>query len=619
MFLTILFVVILLSLFLFITFIFENALSFLPILNLITLTFGHSHLAAILLLALPISWWFYDSHYLNIIILKQFLLAIVFLALFLTFGRLAIFLGLISLFFLIKKKMLKRKKWAYLFSIASIFILFGIILVSIQPGECFSSVFTNQVCKPITKEVRPEYFKQALYAFKDFPLFGYGPGTFSLITKKYNFIGQFGSVFTHNFFLQVMSESGFFASFFLVLIIFAIIQQVMNRIKTNGYRPIEYYLAISFSLLLINSLLDFDWNVFFTLQLSLIFAAGFIKKSGKLYQTKLFSIMWHCLATLIILIGFVVILTKVLLADKQYSIVAEIFPYNRHQAKKLVESKDIKDQEINKILQIYWYDPDILFSAINSITNEKTRLEIYAQLLTTSPWITTNTQYFKLLESKNMYEQMGVVAHNGLLLMDNATKKGYPVRHQIKEEVASFLQQSANFHLSNGDVNIAAKYYKKVLEVEKWAFQVREPFFVNEKVSLKQTGELLKKINANSELFGKNTKLFREWFVNKIETELLITSPSDVLVYNVYFGDEGIWYLISFAITEYIRLIPEREWKQYYDWWFDFWLLYITSVKAEFNDKHYHYVLMNTLFRFGEDEKARVIQRYLYEGKLPLK
>lgn len=620
-FLAVLLILFVLSFFFILLFVFPSLSAFLPTLNLLTLSYGHSHFAAILLLVLPIVWWFNYSRYSELFRFKFFLVMLFYTLLLFTFGRLAIILSFLSLPFLLSKNFVENKGLKLFLLSLFLIVIPGLFFVSFSSDNCKTVEFKQQLCKPVVKEIRPEYFKQAVYSFFDYPLFGYGPGTFSLITKKYSQIGQHGSIYAHNFFLQTFSESGIVAGTVVLILLVSIFLRAVTTVISNRTRSIEYYLAIGFILIFANSLLDFDWNTFFIFQLSLLFAAGFLQssESKNIRLVKLITLFWAIAALMIVTLGMVLILSKALLADSQANLLVGFFPYSRYQAKEIINDNSLNETNISKMMEIHKNDPDILFLFLEKINDQRKKIALYQKLVSISPWTTINTDYMKLLESEQMFEELGITAINGLRLINEAQSKGYVFRYEVKENVASYLNQSANYHLNIGDPQTAGKYYNEVLQVEKWTFHLSEPYFINqESITIKDVGILLNLSEADKTSFGKNYETFIQWFGKRVIKDILFVEMQDLKVYLTFISENDLWFIISSEIYTHMKRSTQEEGQPYVLWWYDFWYKYIQSIdEPNLIEKEYQYKLMNTLFSRGEEEKAKVIQEYLYNGRVP--
>jgi O-antigen ligase len=611
-FLTILLVIFSLSFFFIATFVFSTIANFLPPLNLITLSYGHSHYASFLLFAIPLSWWFYYSEYSQIFRFRWLLIFFFYSLIFFTFSRVTLILSVISFPFLIKKLNLKTK-------IAFVFITFialiGILFVSVYSGECPTNELKQQICKPITKEIRPEYFKQSFQAFIDYPVFGYGPGTFQLITEKYGVAGNFKSIYSHNFFLQSFSERGFIVGI-LFIFLMAIFYKDALFILSSKKKNIEYFLAISFILLFLNSLVDFDWNVFVIFQLSMIIVAGFLKKNHTQYR--FITALWYFAAAVIIIHGFFILLFKVLLADDYPNVAAKIFPYVQRHTIQLIKHEDANEQTLSRVMNLYRYDPDILHAFLSLSESNNQKLLIYNQIVDVSPWANLNEQYSELLEIEKKYKELGQVSFNALKTIEIAKQKGYKSRFEVKQRALRSLQRSADFHLGNGDIATAQKYYEIILDEEEWSLHNYKPFFVNEEqTKITDAAYLFMKINISESDFGKNGPSLRVWFANQLIKNISVTNPEDILYFGKFFNEDQFWIFVSEALENTINNSSQEISQEYYLWWYDFWLLMVQrNMHKHYLETNNQHILKNILYDNGELEKAEYMQYYFETGSL---
>ena len=80
-----------------------------------------------------------------------------------------------------------------------------------------------------------------------------------------------------------------------------------------------------------------------------------------------------------------------------------------------------------------------------------------------------------------------------------------------KDEINKF-KKNLNQHIKNGDFESAIVYYKDILVVQKWAFHVNTPVFLEAKgLRSEDVMQFLKNIDVGLEDFGKNRKAFEVW------------------------------------------------------------------------------------------------------------
>lgn len=249
----------------------------LPGVNVVFSTYGHNHLAAFLIMLLPLSFVkairTREKIFIALFFFFVFLIAI-------SYGRTALFLSVIEvvvmLAFVIKKKEV-GKKFVFLTAMSGILLCFALcflIFFSIFPERCLWESLRNKVCKSFQTEARTMYWRQAKNALQDFPVFGYGPGTFILISQKYKTEPYLLSAFAHNTYIQMFAEGGIVVGvtylIFVLILFTTFVLALWRQRKKESMFLLSLFLAVTASYL--NALIDFDWSFkgIFLLTLSLI-------------------------------------------------------------------------------------------------------------------------------------------------------------------------------------------------------------------------------------------------------------------------------------------------------------------------------------------------------------
>ncbi len=246
--------------------------------NLVYATYGHSHLADYLLLAIPLALaLFFGARKKKIKLILGGLLSFYLVSFILTFSRGA-FLILPPLVFLLvflsKPRAVFKKFIGWLLVLVPLGLLllsiafslspFGLKAKFIQPGHWL----VRQFVKPEFQARRISYWQQAVEGFFARPLFGFGWGTFELIGFRFQRMADDWSGYTHNFYLQVLSEAGLFALLCFLAFLISAFLLIWWRVKKRRSNP---YLLGAFGAILascLHSLLDYDWHfpaVFLTL------------------------------------------------------------------------------------------------------------------------------------------------------------------------------------------------------------------------------------------------------------------------------------------------------------------------------------------------------------------
>ncbi len=238
--------------------------------NLIYASYGHNHLADVLLLAIPLALaLFLQAKERSRELLLSLLILLYIVALGLTFSRgafLVLPLVVLFLFFWLKPKLASRKilTWLLILLPIGVICLIGIFSLSQTGLEAKLATPGNwlvkQLIKPEFQAKRLEYWREALQAFALKPLTGFGWGTFELVALRFQKETVGWSSFTHNFYLQVLAEAGLFAFLAFLSFLFLAIRQIWLTVKRSRGEP---FLVGSLAAILASSLhsfLDFDWH-----------------------------------------------------------------------------------------------------------------------------------------------------------------------------------------------------------------------------------------------------------------------------------------------------------------------------------------------------------------------
>ena len=240
--------------------------------NLVYASFGHNHLSDYLLFSLPLVL------VLSLTVKKrktQFLFVSILgflLAGFLsTFARGAFFVIIPILIFIlawVKIRVSIKKKWLVFVTVvlpatALLLILALSFLTSLPSFQKFQvripRIFLRQLFKPIILEPRFSYWRQAIQAFRESPIFGTGLDTFRFESFRSQEKPLSWSWFTTNHFLEMFSETGIFGGIAFLFLIGTILLLVYKRV---GKRKESILIGLFGSLLAstLHSFLDWDWQ-----------------------------------------------------------------------------------------------------------------------------------------------------------------------------------------------------------------------------------------------------------------------------------------------------------------------------------------------------------------------
>lgn len=210
----------------------------------IAATMGHKNLlASIQFLILPILIYFFTHAKRLIKALSVLAIVMIILIFFQVQSRAVLFAFIIFGFslFVLNKRILKKKHFVGIF--LSGIILFGSWYVIMKYTDRYDA-FVNEINKTlnITSSARYKLYSNSLDLIKENPIFGVGPGNWSVDIWKYGlYQGKLGRSFAqrpHNDFLWVFSEGGFIAGIAYILLFLILIKDAYylhkNRNKEDG-------------------------------------------------------------------------------------------------------------------------------------------------------------------------------------------------------------------------------------------------------------------------------------------------------------------------------------------------------------------------------------------------
>jgi len=221
-------------------------------------------LAAILVAAIFGMAYLWLINYRQLAVIKKIIYAVVFAvlswALFLTFSRAVIVIGLALL--IIRLILFCRNaqyKKSALFVLTSLFIAYSLLLIVYWPH--FSTRFDiKDLGSGQAADLRAEYNKIALDLIKERPLLGVGQGNFVFVFGQYyNLLRTWLFQPVHNVYLLIAAENGILALLAFLAFLFFIIKSTLKRAKDN--LAVAGCLFIIYSLLLFGLSDHFWWDL----------------------------------------------------------------------------------------------------------------------------------------------------------------------------------------------------------------------------------------------------------------------------------------------------------------------------------------------------------------------
>jgi O-antigen ligase len=436
---------------------------FMPLMNVLYSTYGHSHLADFLLFVLPIAVF--------VVIEKQnqrtqTTLGVLLVGFFLTFARGAWMLfGLFFLIVLLRRPP-KEKRALLLPSAAAA----GVALVGLMVLQVFSSTpwgrqlpgwISRQTKKPpIVSDVRIGYWKQAVDAIGERPWFGSGPGTFYLQSRRLQEAPNSYSWFAHSFPLEQFVEVGVVGAIPLLLFVIASMWWIYKKTsRDSAHGPLCRPLWWGAVLVLAQSLFDFNLNYLYLwllLWATLGILSGATRKiesneRRKLRWTRVFH--WGLVGFLFFYYGSWIVSKLFISAGNNSTKAFLVAPYQRETtlaflAKQKAAGSQLSSVEKNLIMYFYQKDPDALL-ATAPLLDVPTAVRLY----TTSFALDPNPP--DILQRHRAYLEF-LIEHN------KPEKIGPELRALVRASLPSFFaEQSDSIPLD--DLSLVFSYRKETI------------------------------------------------------------------------------------------------------------------------------------------------------------
>lgn len=485
----------------------------LPDFTLFYPSYGHNHFANVLILFLPIIWWFLYNKKIRY---WPIFLVVGYSLLLMSFGRVAIIIGLLQPLMLVL--LLKRSDQISSRRLKNFFannklkqILLSVGLTSvIFIGFSFSGFFSSHhfctewdssrlICKSSSGSARLEYWRQAVLAIDSRPIFGYGPGTFYLISKKLSADGLTVSN-AHNQILEYSAEHGLIAGFLFFLLIILIAKNLYDSaIKDNSFFSIAVSIAV-FSVI-IKSMFDYTWS-FYAIAASTLMLSSFaisIKNNVTTRQksnegTSLSRFKLIASALFIFFIPLLYLLSEFLLATGNHHLVAKHFPPFYHQSI-IMANYAAQDDEIENYLSTHYrHHPKVLSWFLENNPNHPNWLKFYYFYDKTSP---THRYYFPDLylrlkaegRQDDLEKELRQTLFGARSLRSNILEKS-TIRDFLLNEYFAIGQSWVDL----GDYDRALSIFELISDYDFWFFSNNQLSFISQEFCEVDGNELSRRV-----------------------------------------------------------------------------------------------------------------------------
>jgi len=222
---------------------------------------NRNHFAGFMGMVVPLGLWMvFEIRIMEKKLLYLFFSLVMTTGIFLSLSRGGIisFLLSISLFFILTSiRNVKKKSVASL--IGFLLILFCYLLyLGISP------IIDRFATAGLTDDSRVMVWSEAFEAFKDFPWFGTGLGTFKFVFPMYSPHGLDHTLvydYAHNDYLQLLLETGVPGVLFMTMFLISIIAIIIKFQKGRKFSPLMAGLTASMSYMIVHSVFDFNLHM----------------------------------------------------------------------------------------------------------------------------------------------------------------------------------------------------------------------------------------------------------------------------------------------------------------------------------------------------------------------
>ncbi|OGJ20277.1 MAG: hypothetical protein A3A82_02810 [Candidatus Pacebacteria bacterium RIFCSPLOWO2_01_FULL_47_12] len=331
----------------------------LPRSNQLALLGGHSHTGYVILLFLPYFWhsWKHAKRKLG----HSFILAVLYFALVASKGRLIIFLtglqtfGIWLLYCNRRTAQKKTQNWFILCSAVGLLVLFAAVAsIPFLPQQVLPA--------PVRLEPRPLYWQQARLAIQSNLIFGYGPGTFSLISHKFAQFPHAFSGYAHNTVVQYFAELGVFGGIsFSVLFAYLFYIALKQKNSTLLLLSLQTSVFVAF--------FDFDWHLAGYFYLVLVVLALPLREQRSFEQARSTSVLLRfmllALAISSIVIAGLILTVESKVFQGKYDAAWEIFPYFSYH-RLLFQSNITSKKSLQEFEKVYQFHPEVVATAVTN-------------------------------------------------------------------------------------------------------------------------------------------------------------------------------------------------------------------------------------------------------------
>ena len=553
----------------------------LPGMNIFHATYGHNHLAALLLLALPLSFHRLIRNF-SVKNKSNFgfellIFLIIFLGILFSFGRtvyVLTFVELAGLLWIFWDKLKKQKPISLYLQVS--LAVSAIVIVTYFASSLLPSFLPNyscptffqkvKMCKNLQTEGRWQYWQQGLRSFRDFPLSGYGPGTFSLLSKRYQQNQGLYTAYAHNFFIQQLAETGLVGVIPLLILLTSIIIYIWQQklFCSDGQKVIILVLIVSAA----NSSLDFDWSFGGIFFLTLILLAMLLRSDdpptpkNNSFEFSLYKLFFWLVAFFTLSVFVISTFTEVLVWQKKYNSILHTFPYFSSQRLLFLEQPlDLSDRQ--KLLSIYHSDSSMRnrLAKLDELSSSELFGFLFRQF-ELDPWsaIQPTTFYDNYVQRLSLENQQILLEKKMLFIYEKKIKNTLPLTYDQERDIVQQFLQFSDQLVADHEFRQIGKNYVLAHKFFNWCLSDHRPFFLDYQLTSEERRQFLQEINfVPGHFFGAYASEYAEEYFTLLDSEWsdLSVEEKQMLIGRIL--DSASWDLGR--VSEVIKELSKKTWE----------------------------------------------------------
>jgi FimV-like protein len=459
---------------------FPNLENLLPGMNLLHATYGHNHLAALLLLVVPLSWWLSSEYVKSGQSHWWWLMPLIFnLGLLFSFGRVAVAIGLVQFLFIFwqlkKNGFIKNRPLKFLLkSLVGLFLIILLSNIFFSTATLINSDFScpvpslgRQLCKSIATESRPEYWQWAVEITKNNFWLGSGPGTFSLAAKKYYLNPFSGSSYAHNAFLESLAEIGLIGGGLFIVLMFGLLYSSWKNLGKRKNWNWKMAAFLGLAAIYADVLFDFDWEFISIFSITLLLLALILKdKKVKLVKdnfSNFFKTIYFTLIFFLILVVGLYLKADGLIKADRIQAAFELFPYFHWHRKIYENSPSLNTEDRKKFYKIYQLQPAVYTTWLTETKNKQQHQQIKEHWFEIDPWAAVNQDLTSYYLDQNDLKQVEIWLQKEQRLYEQVREQGYELDYEVKISFGERSLALAQAYLEFGDMDSALKWFEIIL------------------------------------------------------------------------------------------------------------------------------------------------------------